>query len=64
LNKKFDLNLIESLEDYIDKYSTESAQEIMEFLAKPIPFCKYCMPEKVQNDLVWRQSEGKLSAWI
>lgn len=64
LNKKFCLNLIESPENSIDIYSAKSAQEILEFLARPIPFCKYCMPEKVQNGLVWRQSESKLSEWV
>lgn len=64
LNKKFGLNLIERSEDSIDIYSAKSAREILEFLAKPIPFCRYCMPEKVQNGLVWRQSEGKLSEWV
>lgn len=63
LNKRFGLKLMESPENSIDIYSAKSAQEIVEFLARPIPFCKYCMPEKVQNGLVWRQSEGDLSEW-
>ena len=28
--------------DYIDIYKAKSIQEILAFLAKPIPFCKYC----------------------
>ncbi len=63
LNKRFGLKLMESPENSIDIYSAKSAQEIVEFLARPIPFCKYCMPEKVQNGLVWRQSEGDLLEW-
>ena len=63
LNKRFGLKLMESPENSIDIYSAKSAQEILDFLARPIPFCKYCMPEKVQNALSWRQSEGDLSEW-
>lgn len=64
LNKRFGLNLIESSEDYIDIYSAKSAQEILEFLACPIPFCKYCMPEKIKRGIEWHQSNGILSEWI
>ena len=64
LNQHFGLSLSEDLADSIDIYAAKSAQEILEFLAKPIPFCKYCMPEKSQSGLAWRQSEGKLSEWI
>jgi len=64
LNKRFGLNLAESSEDSIDIYKAESAQEVLGFLTKPIPFCKYCMPEKAKNGLPWRQSEKKLSEWI
>lgn len=63
LSKRFGLTMAESPEDSIDIYAAQSAKEILEYLAKPIPFCKYCMPEKAQNGLPWRASEGALSEW-
>lgn len=63
LSKRFGLDMAECPEDSIDIYAAQSAGEILEFLSHPIPFCKYCMPEKVRNGLPWRPSEGELSEW-
>lgn len=63
LSRRFGLDMAECPEDSIDIYAAQSAGEILEFLSKPIPFCKYCMPEKAQNGLPWRPSEGELLEW-
>ena len=43
-NKFFNKNIPISINDYIDKdkYKEKDYQETFQFLAKPIPFCKYC----------------------
>lgn len=63
LSKRFGLAVAEDPEDSIDIYAARSAGEVFDFLARPIPFCKYCMPEKARYNLLWRPSEGVLSEW-
>lgn len=62
-NKFFGENLKELPEDSIDIYQTNSAQEILQFLSRPIPFCRYCMVEKMRWNQPWRQSERAIEEW-
>lgn len=62
-NKYFEVNLKEVPEDSIDIYQAGSAQEILAFLARPIPFCRYCMPDKTRTGLPWRQTERAMEEW-
>lgn len=56
-----DLKVLE--EDYIDIYKADSACEILEFLAQPIPFCKYCNFNGVKHAMEWGASEKKIEEW-
>ena len=48
--------------DSIDIYSTDSIDEILSFLSKPIPCCRYCMPN--DDELIdWRVSEKDIEEW-
>ena len=58
----FNTTLTEVPEDSIDIYQANSAQEILSFLARPIPFCRYCMPGK-ENQHPWRQSKRAIEEW-
>ena len=62
-NKYFGTNLKLLPEDSIDIYEAQSAQEILEFLAKPIPFCRYCMVDKVKRGLLWETSKKDIKEW-
>lgn len=42
LKKYFDLDIQLSGRDSVDIYSVDSGAELLEALAKPIPFCQYC----------------------
>lgn len=42
LKKYFDLDLRISKRDSVDIYAVKSGEELLEKLAKPIPFCNYC----------------------
>ncbi len=42
LKKRFDLNIAISQRNSVDIYETEDADSVMERLASPIPFCRYC----------------------
>ena len=63
-NKFFGTNIPESEEDGIDIYKAKNIQEILEFLAKPIPFCAYCNACKMKYNMEWKQSEKKIEEWI
>lgn len=41
-NEHFNQNLRVSKKDYIDIYEAKTDDEILNFLAKPVPFCRYC----------------------
>lgn len=62
-NKYFGKNLKEVPEDSIDIYQANSAQEIMGFLAKPIPFCRYCMVDKARMFQPWHRSKRVIEEW-
>lgn len=61
-NKAFGNRFQQSVHDYIDIYKAESLKEIMEFLSRPIPFCRYCdtfASEKIE----WETSHKEASEW-
>lgn len=62
-NQYFGTNLKGGSEDSIDIYEVNLAQEIMKFLAKPIPFCRYCMIDKTEWNQPWHQSEKEIEEW-
>lgn len=62
-NKYFNKNLIVSEHDYIDIYKAQSKQQILKFLSKPIPFCKYCNIEKTSGNLNWEVSKKDIKEW-
>ena len=49
--------------DYIDIYKARSAEEIMEFLANPIPACRYCQPRKWTYGHEWRNTRYDIKEW-
>lgn len=50
--------------DFIDIYAAESAEQIMEFLSRPIPFCRYCNVKKRTGGHPWRPSNKDISEWL
>ena len=47
----------------IDIYRVNNIEEIVEFLNKPIPCCKYCLPNK-EEQIEWGVSQRERSEWI
>jgi hypothetical protein len=62
-NKQFGKNLEITERDYIDIYKAKNIDEIMEFLATPIPFCRYCNLSKVTYNHEWEVTRRKISEW-
>jgi hypothetical protein len=62
-NKYFHMDLPTSIRDSIDIYKAQSAQEIFEFLSKPIPFCRYCYVDKRSFGIPWKRSHKDIKEW-
>ena len=63
INEFFGEHFEVSENDYIDIYKTESMNEILDFLCKPVPFCKYCNI-KDQQVISWAVSKRDIKEWI
>ncbi len=63
-NKYFNQHLELSDRDGIDIYKAQNIQEILNFLAKPIPFCRYCNWRNRIFGMKWGVSSKKIEEWI
>lgn len=50
--------------DYIDIYKVKNLDEILAFMAKPIPFCKYCYLSHEPILYNWAPSKKDISEWV
>ncbi|MDR2842311.1 MAG: hypothetical protein LBV52_03815 [Spirochaetaceae bacterium] len=62
-NKQFNKNLTVSENDSIDIYNVKTKEEIFNFLAKPVSFCKYCNIKNTVFGLEWGVSKKDISEW-
>jgi organic radical activating enzyme len=62
-NKFFNKNITLTNADYIDIYKARNAEEIMQFLCRPVPFCKYCYVEKRTFGHEWQTSRKDVKEW-
>ena len=62
-NKKFNKELKVTPRDYVNIYEVESLDQILAFLAKPIPFCRYCNMNADKCTFPWERSKGRISEW-
>lgn len=61
--KFFDVDIKTSPADSIDIYEAQSAEEIMQFLSKPIPLCRYCHVDKRTFGNPWKRSRKDIKEW-
>lgn len=62
-NEYYKKDLQISKNDSIDIYKAETGKEILEFLAHPIPFCRYCNVSKRSCGHYWEISKKDISEW-
>lgn len=62
-SKLFGVDLHISDRDSIDIYEAKTGQEILEFLSKPIPFCRYCNKRDRVSGLAWKQTDKQITEW-
>lgn len=63
LNYYFKTNVPISEYDGIDIYKAKSGQEILEFLARPVPFCRFCDHDKYTYGHKWGVSKKDIMEW-
>ncbi len=62
-NKYFNYNFQVTPKDYIDIYEATSKTEILEFLASPPPFCRYCDVSHRSILHEWKRSKRIIEEW-
>lgn len=63
-NKYFDKHLELSERDGIDIFKVNSLDDILTFLARPIPFCRYCKTKERTFGHEWMVSKKDIEEWI
>jgi hypothetical protein len=53
-----------SEKDCIDIYNVESIDEILDFVCKPIPFCRYCDIDNMKFGIKWGISKKEIGEWV
>ena len=64
LNEFFGQKLELSENDSIDFHRAGSAEDVLDFLRRPIPFCRYCDMRTRIKGITWRPSEKKIDEWF
>jgi len=62
-NKAFGTDMLLSDDDSIDIHAARDMREVLEFLAKPIPFCRYCNVLGRTFGHPWGRSNKEQSEW-
>lgn len=62
-NAQFGKNLAVTDKDSIDIYKAQSIDEILEFIAKPMPFCRYCNRKGTIWDIGYGISKKEITEW-
>lgn len=63
-NKYFDEHLPDGPENSISIYEATSMQQILDFISKPIPLCKYCDVTGRCFGLPWNTSKRRKGEWV
>ncbi len=64
LNQRFgtDFKVVEK--DYIEIHQAKSKEDLTEFVAKPSPFCSYCMTAMKFEQIPWAVSKKLSTEWL
>ena len=64
LNKKYSTDLIVTENDSMSIYECKSFREMIDFLAKPIYFCRYCNLEGMQYGIPYKASKKEFDEYF
>lgn len=64
-NKQFGKDLALTPKDYIDIYEeAESIDDVLDFVCKPMPFCRYCNIKGMTGNIKFGISKKEITEWI
>ena len=63
-NEYFGQDFKVSERDYKDIYKVKDIDELLDFVCKPPPFCRYCDLDKMDFGIPWRQTKREISEWM
>lgn len=63
-NKKFGMDFKVHSVDFIDIYDATSGEQLAEHVARPVPFCRYCMTTGRTQQIPWAVTKGVSSEWL
>jgi MoaA/NifB/PqqE/SkfB family radical SAM enzyme len=63
-NKYFNYYFEVTDNDFIDIFTVKSLNEILDFLSRPAPFCRYCDQRAIIRHLEWGISKREISEWV
>ena len=63
-NSYFGQDFKVSEKDYIDIHTATSKDEILDFVCKPIPFCRYCDVDNMEFGIEWGISKKEIGEWV
>jgi len=62
-NERFGTALELEEGDHLDIHKAQSKKEVLEFLCRPKPFCRYCDVGHRSYGHPWQRSKGEMSEW-
>jgi hypothetical protein len=62
-NERFNTNVPISDFDGIDIYKAKNGDDILQFLAKPVPFCRFCDHDKYTFEHEWKTTQHSISEY-
>ncbi len=63
-NNAFGTSMHPCPDDYIDIHTVQTGRDILDFLSKPIPFCRFCAVQSRTYDNPWRISSRDINEWV
>jgi hypothetical protein len=63
-NNYFNLNLEICRDDFVDIFKVNNKDEIISFLEKPFPFCRFCKASEIKFARRWGISAKEITEWI
>ncbi|MDR0538612.1 MAG: radical SAM protein [Tannerellaceae bacterium] len=62
-NTYFNKNLEITDKDFMNIYEAKNIDEIMNFISRPMPFCRYCNKKNIIYDIGYGRSKKDISEW-
>lgn len=62
-NAEYNKNLLISPSDYLLLDQVKTEEELLQFIASPVPFCRYCNTQKRQNGIPWERTKRQINEW-